>query len=45
VAAIARATSSSFVRQLQTLIRMTRRPRQVPPVKNASPVALIASIT
>jgi hypothetical protein len=36
-----RATSSSVVRQLQTLIRITRLPFQVTPPKKASPLALI----
>ena len=42
---MARSTSACVVRQLQTLIRMQRRPSQVTPPKNASPVALIAAIT
>ena len=40
-----RRTSSSLVCQLQTLTRMARMPRQVVPVKNASPVLAIAAIT
>src|SRR5256885_15464 len=44
-AAAARSTSSAVVRQLETETRMQRLPRQVVPVKNASPVALMAAIT
>src|SRR5262249_3970789 len=44
-AARQRATSFALVRKLQTLIRITRRPRHVLGEKNAPPVALIASIT
>lgn len=40
-----RSTSSAEVRQLQTLTRMARLPRQVVPPKNASPEATIAAIT
>src|SRR5258708_1702035 len=40
-----RSTSVSVVRQLVTLIRMARRPRQVVPPKKASPVFSIAAIT
>jgi O-antigen ligase len=40
-----RVTSASEVRQLQTLTRIARRPRQVVPPKKASPEAWIAAIT
>ncbi len=42
---MARCTSDSDVRQLTTLTRIARLPRQVVPLKNASPVALTAAIT
>ena len=43
-AATVRRTSASLVRQFTTLTRIARRPRQVVPLKNASPPALIAAI-
>ena len=44
-AATARSTSRAVVRQLDTETRMHRIPRHVVPVKNASPVALMAAMT
>jgi hypothetical protein len=43
--ATVRATSSVVVCQLHTLTRIARRPRQVVPLKNASPAALIIAMT
>ena len=45
IAAVALRTSSSVVRQFTTLMRITRCPFQVLPLKNASPEAFTAAIT